>query len=180
MIIYIDRLSGDEIGSDSHGVSEHANGTIVSITGKMITIGDDDDNINIGANASAEEAVESLESNKKQVVNIVHSHQLQPFSVANKDEFKQFLKSYFKTLSKKLDESKDDSSSAAEFKAHQPDIGKWVSDVLLPNFKDFVFYVGPTADIGTPNFMIIPARWENDATAPTFYYYFDGLRQEKV
>jgi hypothetical protein len=64
------------------------------------------------------------------------------------------------------------------FKKNFAALQKFVKDEILANFSEFDFYIAPEpATIQAA--MIIPARYIGEALAPTFYYYNDGLEQEK-
>lgn len=68
-----DILTDDEIISDSYDLKE-IDGVVYEADCSRITIGAD--NIDIGANASAEEAEEGVEDSAKQVIDVVHSFRL--------------------------------------------------------------------------------------------------------
>ncbi|KAI4141661.1 MAG: hypothetical protein LQ340_007577 [Diploschistes diacapsis] len=73
MIIYKDLVSGDEIISDSYNLKD-IDDVVYEVDCKMIKTGDD--NFDIGANPSAEEAEEGVEDSSKQVNDVVHSFRL--------------------------------------------------------------------------------------------------------
>jgi len=173
MIVYIDLLSGQEVGSDSHDEEKLYEDSIIAIQSKLVVdvVGD----IDIGANASAEEADEALEDEAKKVINIVHAHKLQKF-VVSKGEYKTIVRDYFQKLLKKL--SEEQPAKVAAFKKNQAHIGKFVQEVILPNFENCDFYMGESADPGT-GCLLVPARYVGDAPAPTFYYFVDGVIQTK-
>jgi len=119
------------------------------------------------------EPVEALEEKKETVINLVTAHDLMKIAM-DKKEFMTLIKAYFKKLEAKLNDVDPDKAKA--FKARQPKIAKWFTDVLFGNFKEFEFYVKGDLDES----MIIPARYIGAATAPVFYYFADGLKQEKT
>jgi hypothetical protein len=123
--------------------------------------------IDIGANASAEEAEEALDDTVSKVNNIVHSFRLQSTSF-DKKGFLTYLKGtslhpaekprvalsffsrscwrtspllqsgYMKSVKAKL-QAKGDDAIVKEFETGAQ---KFVKETILPNFKDFEFYTG--------------------------------------
>jgi len=65
----------------------------------------------------------------------------------------------------------------AKFKKNFPAISKWITDEVLANFSEFDFYYCDEGEIG--KCMIIPARYIGEATAPTFYFFVDGILEQK-
>jgi len=176
MIIYKDIFTDDEIATDSHPSQLIADGSIMAVQSRMVTVGDE--TFDTGANASEEAAAdEAVEQKVEKVINLVQAHGLQVYQ-CTKGEFGTLIKAYFKALEAKL--AAVSAEKLAAFKKHQPAIQKWFKDELLPKFDDYAMYVCSKAvDLNAPTFMIIPARW-GDSAAPTFYYLVDGLLEEKV
>jgi len=63
------------------------------------------------------------------------------------------------------------------FKKNFDNIQNWVKDEILKNFDDFEFYMPKDTEFGET--MLVPARYIGEALAPTFYYFVDGLKEEK-
>lgn len=99
MIIYIDIISGKEVGSDSYKSESIMKGIVMGLESKKISIGVGD--IDIGANASAEGGEEEADDTVQQVINIVHTHQLTNITLEKK-EAKAFFKTYWKAGNAKL------------------------------------------------------------------------------
>ena len=70
-----DIVSGDEIISDSWKLID-VDDVVYEVDCKMVTLGSE--NVDIGANPSAEEGEEALDESTKQVNDVVHSFQLSP------------------------------------------------------------------------------------------------------
>jgi len=106
MIVYIDVLSGKEICSDSYSSTETCSGSVFVVESKKIVV--DDDNVNTGANASAEggDEDEKAESTKQSVINVVHSHHLEKLDSFPKKDFVECTKAYFKALKDHFDAKK--------------------------------------------------------------------------
>lgn len=68
-----DIVSGDEIISDTYKLVEKED-AVYEVDCKKVTLGTD--NIDIGANPSAEEAEEGVDDNAKQVIDVVHGFRL--------------------------------------------------------------------------------------------------------
>lgn len=176
MLIYFDILSQAEVCSDSYDRVADAEapfkGAIMAVQAKYVKIGGE--NIDIGANASAEatEEDESVEDQAVNVLNIVYSHKLEEIKGLSKDEYKTFIKSYMKNVQAKLSGDKADA-----FKANLPNIQTFVKDIVLKQFDDLVFYKGEEASLD--NCLIIPCLYPQDGTAPVLYYILDGLNAKK-
>jgi hypothetical protein len=55
----------------------------------------------------------------------------------------------------------------------------FVKNEIVANFSDFDFFIAPEpAELG--KCMIIPARYVGEAPAPVFYFFVDGLIEEKA
>lgn len=86
-----DLITDDEIISDSYNLKE-VDGTVYEADCKKITIGSE--NIDIGANPSAEEADEGVEDNSQTVLDVVHSFRLNETQF-DKKSYLTHLKSTF-------------------------------------------------------------------------------------
>ena len=122
--------------------------------------------VNIGANASAEEAEEEVESSSKKVVDIVDAFRLQETSW-DKKGFMGYIKTYMKSVADKLPEARK-----AEFMAAAPAAVK----ELLGRFSELQFFTGEGSDLeGSMAY----AYYKEGATEPTFLYFKDGLKEVK-
>jgi len=217
-LVYIDILTGKEVGSDSYPSPPTADGVVIAMVSEKTTKGGE--KIDIGANASenpegGDEDEKVEEEGKKSVINVVDTHELVKLEL-NKKEFGSAIKSYYKSLLKalqqrhydalglgkeyespgdkaaakaaiaeaygKLDKFEKPQADAAEaaiakFKANFPKLEAFMKDVVQGNFEEFEFYIPHNAEFGSC--VIIPARYEGAATAPTFYVPADGVCQEK-
>jgi hypothetical protein len=220
MIIYTDILNaGAELCSDALPSTLLADGAVLSIESKKVLVGGGE--INIGGNASKEEAEEGVEDEVKTVINLVESHSLQPQKLEKKT-FIALQNTYWKqllttitakknvvlfgseektppqtTAEQKEEYKKLETAAAAKlkgpvkieyeglvarfasFKKNFPALQKFVKDEVLANFAEFDFY-SAAEPVTVGSCMIIPARYIGEATAPTFYFYLDGLVGEKA
>ncbi|KAI9627409.1 hypothetical protein H4Q26_017406 [Puccinia striiformis f. sp. tritici PST-130] len=109
MIIFTDAITGDELCSDAFPMLPV--GALVEVNCENVTIKEGE--VDIGANASAEEQAEALEDGASTVNNLVHTFRLAPTSF-DKKTYMTYLKERRSGGAKKI----------------------------LANFKDYEFYVG--------------------------------------
>lgn len=170
MIIFTDLISGDEILSDSYNVKE-IDGIVYEADCSMITL--DAVNVDIGANASAEEADEGTDDQAQRVNNIIHSFQLQSTSF-DKKSFLAYLKGYMKSIKAKLEET---GKPEEEVKAFMTGAQAFIKNKLLPNFNDYEFYTGSSMD---PDAMVVLLNYREDGTTPYVTVWKHGLAETKV
>ncbi|KAL6921373.1 hypothetical protein ACHAPO_004922 [Fusarium lateritium] len=170
MLIYKDILNGDELISDSYDLKE-VDGIVYEADCAMIEEGNV--NVDIGANASAEEAAEDLDDTVVKVNNIVNSFRLQSTSF-DKKSYLTYLKGYMKRVKAALQEK---NASEDEVKAFETGASKFVKDKLLPNFKDFEFYTGESMD---PDAMVVLLNYREDGVTPYIIVWKHGLTEMKV
>eukprot|EP01006_Ploeotia_vitrea_P021160 TRINITY_DN53508_c0_g1_i1.p2 TRINITY_DN53508_c0_g1~~TRINITY_DN53508_c0_g1_i1.p2 ORF type:complete len:192 (-),score=111.54 TRINITY_DN53508_c0_g1_i1:1563-2087(-) len=173
MKVYIDLMNGSELCSDAQKIEEvkEYDGAVFKVQSKQIIEGNDD--IDIGANPSAEEQAEALADGATQVINLVSAHKLQKMEM-DKKEYKALQKMWFKKFLGWLKEN--DESKVAEYKKVFPKLQEFYK-MVIKNFDDFEFYIGELATL--ENGIIIPARWEDGGMAPVFYYYPIAMKEEK-
>jgi hypothetical protein len=162
MLLYKDVLSGDEMLSDSYDVNEQE--IFLEVAGKWVTTGDI--SVDIGANASAEEAPEELESAAKKVVDIVDAFRLQETSW-DKKGFMGYIKLYMKAVAEKLSPERKEAFMAAAPAAVKE---------LLGRFSELQFFTGETGDLEAS---LAYAYYKEGATDPTFLFFKDGLKEVK-
>ncbi|KAJ3049908.1 hypothetical protein HK097_009100 [Rhizophlyctis rosea] len=167
MLLYRDVISGDEMISDAFKITE-IDDIAYEVDSKMITIKEGE--VDIGANASAEEAEESLEDGAQTVNNVVHSFRLQSTSF-DKKSYMVYIKGYMKALKKYLQENKPERVPVFE-KGAAAFVKK-----ILENIKDYEFYVGESMD---PEGMVALLNYREDGVTPYFVLFKDGLKEEKL
>jgi hypothetical protein len=186
MLIYSDLITGDELMTDALGVKDLGNG-IFEVESMRIVVGDDDIDIGRGNEFVGGDPDEGTDDTKETVLNIVHRHELKEQESMDKKTFKTLIKAYFPKLKEKLEKEAEDAETDWEkeqvkirydrFKKNYKSIQAWVKDVVLANWDEFVFYTGESQSYEG---MIIPARYIGDAETPQFYFYIDGLKEEKA
>ncbi|KAL2706897.1 hypothetical protein KLU848_4501 [Kluyveromyces marxianus] len=167
MIIYTDILTGDELLSDAYDLKE-VDGVIYEADCDMIKVGGD--NIDIGANPSAEDGDEDLEDGTEMVNNIVHTFRLQQTSF-DKKSFLTYIKGYMKQIKAKLQESNPDEVPVFE-KGAQAYVKK-----IIGSFKDWEFFTGESMD---PDGMLVLLNYREDGTTPYVALWKHGLKAEKI
>ncbi|KAI8871196.1 translationally controlled tumor protein [Ramicandelaber brevisporus] len=167
MRIFIDKLTGDEVGSDAFKKVE-INEFLFKLEGALITVGGDDD-FDIGANPSAEDGGDAGvdASDKVQVVNVVHSCELQETSF-DKKSLQVYFKDFFKKMAEHVPADKMDG-----FKAAATAFAKEV----LGNLKDWQFFTGKNMD---PDGLTLFLNYDKETDAPYLVYFTHAIKEEKV
>jgi len=170
MIIFKDIITDDEIISDSYDLKE-VGGVVYEADCAMITEGAVQ--VDIGANASAEETEEQLDDSVQKFNNIVHSFRLQSTQF-DKKSYMGYLKGYMKAVKAALQEK---GAPAEEISAFESGAQKYVKETLSPNFKDFEFYTGESMN---PDGMVVLLNYREDGITPYVVVWKHGLREMKV
>jgi hypothetical protein len=159
---------GDEVCSDAFPIKE-VDDIVYEIDSKMVTIKQGVD-VDIGANASAEEAEESLEDGAETVNDVAYTFRLQATSF-DKKSYMTYIKSYMKKVKAHLETAQPDRVTAFEKGATT------VVKKVLANFKDYEFYIGESMD---PDGMVLLLNYRDDGITPYFTVFKDGLKIEKL
>ncbi|CDO95408.1 unnamed protein product [Kluyveromyces dobzhanskii CBS 2104] len=167
MIIYTDIISGDELLSDAYDL-QLVDGVIYEANCDMVKVGGD--NIDIGANPSAEDGDNDLEEGVELVNNVVHSFRLQQ-TAFDKKSFLTYIKGYMKEIKSKLQETNPDEVPIFE-KGAQAYVKK-----VIGSFKDWDFYTGESMD---PDGMLILLNYREDGTTPYVAIWKHGVKAEKI
>ncbi|KAI9705166.1 MAG: hypothetical protein M1820_005313 [Bogoriella megaspora] len=169
MIIYKDLVTGDEVLSDSYDIKE-IDGVVYEADCKKINIGGE--NIDIGANPSAEDGDEALDDNTQQVIDVVHSFRLNETSF-DKKSYLTHLKTYMKKVKEgmKAKGASDDDVKAFESGAQN------YAKKIVGNFKDYEFLIGESMD---PDGMVILLNYREDGITPYVTVWKHGLDEMKV
>ncbi|KAK3946972.1 Mss4-like protein [Pseudoneurospora amorphoporcata] len=169
MLIYSDIITGDEIISDSYDLKE-VDGVAYEADCAMIEEGAV--NVDIGANASAEEGEEALEDQVVKVNNIVHSFRLQSTSF-DKKSYLTYLKGYMKAIKAKLVEQGKSDEEVKDFESKAQAFAK----KIIAKFNDWEFYTGESMN---PDGMIVLLNYREDGTTPYIVVWKHGLKETKV
>lgn len=167
MIIYKDVFSGDELLSDAYPIKE-VDGAVLEADCAMVKVGGE--NIDIGANPSAEDAAEDVEDGSETVNNVVHSFRLQQTGF-DKKSFVSYIKGYMKAVKGKLQETDPEAIPAFE-KGAQAYVKK-----VIGSFKDWEFFVGESMD---PDAMVVMLNYREDGVTPFVAIWKHGVTEEKI
>ncbi|GAA6048090.1 hypothetical protein JCM3770_000186 [Rhodotorula araucariae] len=167
MLLFTDVLTGDELISDAYDLTE-VDDVVYEADASMITI--KEGAVDIGANASAEEAEETLEEGEQRVNNIVHSFRLTETQF-DKKSYMTYIKGYMKAVKAHLQEHKPDRVGAFEKGA-----ATYVKKVIA-NINDWQFFTGESMN---PDGMIVLMNYREDGTTPYMVFWKDGLKEVKL
>ncbi|KAI5844496.1 Mss4-like protein [Morchella snyderi] len=170
MIIYKDIISGDEMISDAYDM-KLVDDVVYEVDCAMVTFKKGAD-VDIGANASAEEAGEELEDGAETVNNVCYSFRLQSTSF-DKKTYVNHLKAYMKTVKAKLVEKGAPANEVSTFEKGAQAFAK----KIVANFKDYEFLIGESMDI---NGMVALLNYREDGSTPFITFWKHGMTEEKV
>ncbi|KAH7281542.1 hypothetical protein KP509_36G052900 [Ceratopteris richardii] len=167
MLVYQDKLSGDELLSDSFVYKEVQNGIFWEVEGKWVVKGAV--SVDIGANPSSEGADEDegVDDQAVKVVDIVDTFRLQEQPSFDKKTFLAYIKKYIKNLTEILPEEEKE-----VFKKNVETAVKWLLSIL----KDLQFFVGESMK---DDASLVYAYYKEGATDPTFIYFAHSLKEVK-
>ncbi|AGO10527.1 AaceriABR075Cp [[Ashbya] aceris (nom. inval.)] len=167
MIIYKDLISGDELLSDAYDV-KLVDGVIYEADCAMVKVGAD--NVDIGANPSAEAGEEDVDDGVETVNNVVHSFRLQQ-TAFDKKSFLTYIKGYMKEIKNRLQETNPDEVATFE-KGAQAYVKK-----VVGSFKDWEFFTGESMD---PDGMLVLMNYREDGVTPFVAIWKHGSKEEKI
>jgi hypothetical protein len=173
MIIYKDIISGDEMISDAFDVTL-VDDVVYEVDCALITVRKGAD-VDIGANASAEEASEVLEDGQELVNNVIHSFRLVQTNF-DKSSYLSHIRGYMKAVKNHLLSSPlVTTEEIAKFEAGAKKFVKtYTSDKYFSNWD---FYVGESMDV---NGMVVLLNYRGDGQTPYMTFWKHGLKEEKV
>lgn len=182
MIIFKDRITGDELFSDAFKVGYEEDKFIITLKAKMISrAGTSIDESAIGGNKSQEEQQEDMEGpGTENGIDVVLNHRLEDIShlLTNKKAVMSYLKKYIKNLAGKLDE--EDKEKCKNFKANcSPDKGRLTS-FMSKWTEETSIYIGEHMDLfAEEKACLMFGNWAEDGMSLTFYCLGDGILEEK-
>lgn len=155
--------------SDIYKVKVSESGIFYEVEGKTVTRTEGFDDALIGANASAEEAVEGNESSSVSGVDIVLNHKLQETGF-DKKQYMVYIKEYMKTIKGKLEESSPDRVKPFMQEA-QTEVKK-----IIGNIANYQFFTGESMN---PDGLVGLLDYREDGITPFMLFFKDGLEVEK-
>ncbi|KAF7269354.1 translationally controlled tumor protein [Rhynchophorus ferrugineus] len=171
MRIYKDKLTGDEMFSDTYKI-KLIDDVLYEVYGKHISRKHGDVLLD-GANPSAEDADEGTEDAVESGVDIVLNHRLQEsYAFPDKKSFTLYLKDYMKKLIPKLEQEAPD-----QVEVFKSNINKVMKDILS-RFKDLQFFTGESMEIeGLVG--LLEYRDIDGESVPVMMFFKHGLDEEK-
>lgn len=170
MIIYKDKISGDEMLSDIYKM-KLIDDLYWEVDGKIVSESTTVNDAMFGGNASAEGGGdEDGENAALSGCSIVLANRLQKTQFGKKD-FGQYIKKYCKALLEQL--KKDEPERAQVFEAGMPVVMK----KFLKNFDNWEFFTGESQ---SHDGMIALLDFREDGETPYMVFFKDGLIEEKV
>ncbi|XP_066246849.1 translationally-controlled tumor protein homolog [Euwallacea similis] len=168
MRIYKDKLTGDEMFSDSYKI-KLLNEVVYEVYGKYVTRKNGEIQLD-GANPSAEEADEGTDDNDESGVDIVLNHRLkESLAFPDKKSYTLYLKDYMKKLIPKLEKDEVD--------VFKNNVNTVMKDILS-RFKDLQFFTGESMEIeGLVG--LLEFREIDGASVPVMMFFKHGLDEEK-
>ena len=162
MIIYKCLFTGDELFSDALKVKE-VDDIVFEVEGKYVK---ESDACGIPSNDDGE----GLDDGERTVINVVSAHKLSQTTI-DKKQYQAWLKLYMGKLKTHLEANEP--TRVKPFMTAAANFAKKV----LTNFKDYDFYLSESlSDDG----QIILLGYGEDGQTPTFYFWKDAIKQEKV
>mmetsp|Transcript_19138 Transcript_19138/g.19268 ORF Transcript_19138/g.19268 Transcript_19138/m.19268 type:complete len:178 (+) Transcript_19138:90-623(+) len=176
MIVYRDKLSGDEMLSDGYKLEPVLDNEGAPIPGLMqcasqlisksgdVDIGCGNE---FGGNADDDGPVD----NSEKVNNVIDAFQYTETSMSTATDLKSFLKEYMNKIRQHMRDKGKPKEEIQAFMATAPGIAKY----LVSHFNDLQFFYGPSFNIDT----MVYAIYHEGALTPNFLYIMAGYDQEK-
>ncbi|KAL7718225.1 hypothetical protein QTN25_004524 [Entamoeba marina] len=169
MLVYIDAFTGDEMYNDSYKIKQE--GCMDVIEGRMVEKGNEDFGIscNVDEDAAEGAAADGLDSGVEKVIDVVDGAHLveQEFT---KSQYMAHVKGYMKRMVEHLTKNAPEKLDA--FKVSATEFVKKV----IGSFGDCSFYSGESMDVD--NGCVVVCIY-HDGITPTFYFFRDGMKEEK-
>jgi hypothetical protein len=164
-----------EVLCDNDRVMPVVDDVVYAVEGRMIEIGGEDFGLAANVDEDAEEGAvgEGTADGKRKVVDIIHNYNLVETNY-DKKSYMAYIKGYMKLLMEKIKASGDEERAKA-FAANAQTFVKKV----LGEFDEYQFFLPSLDDNANPDeAIIVLAKWEGET--PTFFFWKDGLKGEKV
>lgn len=179
MRVFVDIVTDDELLTDAFNFELLYNDAIMKYQGKQIKLAAEGE-IDIGCGnefGGAPEEEGGEEEAPRIVTDVIENAKL-VLTKFEKKEFKEYIKKYFKRILAYLQEKKKE-DRIDKFKAGAQEFIKHV----MESYDKVEFYLGPNADEKEKDELeggVVIAIWEDEeAPAPVFYFFADGLKEVK-
>lgn len=172
MRVWKDLLSGDEMTSDSYPYTEIHDGVILEVKSKFVTKKLNED---FGVSANTEEGEEEPSGADDQtvtVIDLVDSMRLKEIEGLDKAGFMGYIKGYLKAVKENL-ESRGKGDRVAAFQKGATEFVKYI----VSKWSEVQVFSGESGN-WDGGFAYCLMKEQTDA-GPTFYFFNDGMKQEK-
>nr|CCC92438.1 unnamed protein product [Trypanosoma congolense IL3000] len=170
MKIFRDVLTNAEVVCDNDKPMDTVDDVVYAVQGRYIEIGGEDYGISANADEDAGEgAAGDVDDAKQRVIDIVHNNRYTETSY-DKSAYMAHIRGYMKQLLERIDG--EDAKKA--FQANATTFVKKVAKEI----DDYQFFIPEGNEEDPDNGMIVLCKW--DGEVPTFYYWKDGLKGERV
>lgn len=171
MRVWKDILSGDEMVSDSYPYTEIFDGVILEVKSRFVTKKINED-FGVAANTEEGEDESQPDNNTMTVIDLVDSLRLHEIESFDKPTFMAYIKTYLKTIKEKLEES----GKADRVPAFQKGATAFVKEIV-PKWSEVQVFTGESQNWEAG--MGLCYMKEQTDPGPTFYFFLDGMKQEK-
>ena len=176
MKVYSCIFTGTEVFCDNNAEPELVEGVVFKMKSRFIEVGGEDFGLAANVDEDAEEGAtaEAGADEKQKALDMVNNNRLSKVDGYDKKAFMGVIKGYMKKI---LDSLPDDDAK----KAFQGGAASFVKRIV-GNFDSVDLYCPPYNDelYGPEDTMMVIAEWEDGAETPSFYFWKDGLKAEKV
>ncbi|KEG09095.1 IgE-dependent histamine-releasing factor [Trypanosoma grayi] len=140
------------------------------VKGRYIEIGGEDYGISANVDEDAGEgATGDVDNSKQRVIDIVHNNRYTETSY-DKSSYMAHIRSYMKRLLENIESEEDK-------KSFQANAAAFVKKVIK-EIDDYQFFIPEGNEEDPDNGMIVLCKW--DGEVPSFYFWKDGLKGERV
>jgi hypothetical protein len=170
MRVWKDIISGDEMVSDSFPYSEAFDGACLEVKAQFVTKKENED-FGLKANTEEGEDESAVDDKTVTVIDVVDSLRLAEISL-DKKGFMAYIKGYLKAIKEKL-EASGKADRVAPFQKGATELVKY----LVSKWDEVQIWTGESGnwDAGFGYSLMK----EDSDSGPTFFYFLDGLKQEK-
>jgi hypothetical protein len=170
MRVWKDLISGDEMVSDSFDYTQTNEDTCLEVKAKFVTKKANED-CGIAANTEEGEEEAQADDNTVTVIDVVDAMRLQEITL-DKKAFMAYIKGYLKAIKEKL-EASDKTDRVATFQKGATALVK----ELVGKWDEVQCFTGES---GNWDGGLAYCYMKDQADAgPTFFFFLDGLKQEK-
>lgn len=170
MRVWKDIISGDEMVSDSYPYAEIYDGAALEVKGRFVTKKANED-FGVAANTDEGEDESKPDDSTVTVIDVVDGMRLGEIEL-DKKSFMAYIKTYLKAIKEKL-EAAGKGDRVAAFQKGATELVKH----LVSKWDEVQVFTGESGD-WEAGLAYCYQKEQTDA-GPTFYFFLDGLKQEK-